>query len=128
MPRSEPSTGSSFQRQAALSRWESEGGAGPCGKQSSMAQTPERWDAPALSNTDLVQLRIRVIALENVMIALLSQAPEAQLQTVRDMAASILPRSGHTQHPLTIHAAMQMTHLIDRSQHFASKECGEAKD
>lgn len=122
MPGNEPSTGSSLQRVAALSRWDSEGGAGPCGKQSSLTQTAEGWDVPDLSNADLVQLRIRVIALENVIIALLANAPEAQLQTVRDMAASILPRAGHTQHPLTIHAATQMIHLIDRSQHFVSKE------
>ena len=122
MPGSEPSIGSSAQRVAALSRWDNEGGAGPCGKRSSLAGTPERWDSPDLSNADLVQLRIRVIALENVIIALLAHAPEAQLQTVRDMAASILPRAGHTQHPLTIRAATQMAHLIERAQHFTLKE------
>ena len=110
------------QRRAALSRWDNEGGAGPCGNQSSMAETPEGWDLPDLSNADLVQLRIRVIALENVMIALLTQAPETKLQTVRDMAATILPRPGHTQHPLTIHAATQMMHLVERSRHFTSEK------
>ena len=108
------------QRRAALSRWDNEGGAGPCGNQSTAAETPEGWDVPDLSNSDLVQLRIRVIALENVIIALLAHATEAGLQTVRDMAASILPRAGHTQHPLTIHAATQMLHLVERAQQFAS--------
>ena len=107
------------QRRAALSRWDNEGGAGPCGQQSAFRSDSEGWDTPDLSNADLVQLRIRVIALENVMIALLAQAPEAGIQTVRDMAASILPRAGHTQHPLTIHAATQMLHLVERAQHFA---------
>ena len=110
------------QRRAALSRWDNEGGAGPCGNQSTAAETPEGWDVPDLSNSDLVQLRIRVIALENVIIALLAHAPEAGLQTVRDMAANILPRAGHTQHPLTIHAATQMIHLVERAQHFASEK------
>jgi len=107
------------QRHAALSRWDNEGGAGPCGRQNTRPYIPEEWDIPDLSNADLVQLRIRVIALENVMIALLAQTPEAGLQTVRDVAANILPRAGHTQHPLTIHAATQMLHLVERAQHFA---------
>ena len=107
------------QRRAALSRWDNEGGAGPCGQQSTHFCNPEGRDTPDLSNADLMQLRIRVIALENVMIALLAQAPDAGLETVRDMAASIMPRAGHTQHPLTIHAATQMLHLVERAQHFA---------
>ena len=110
------------QRPAALSRWDNEGGAGPCGNLSSAAEAPEGWDLPDLSNADLVQLRIRVIALENVIIALLTQAPDTTLQTVRDMAASILPRAGHTQHPLTIHAATQMIHLVERARHFSSEK------
>ena len=108
------------QRRAALSRWDNEGGAGPCGQQSAPPYNPEGCDTPDLSNADLVQLRIRVIALENVMIALLAQVPEAGLQTVRDMAARILPRAGHTQHPLTIHAATQMLQMVERAQHFAT--------
>ena len=110
------------QRPAALSRWDNEGGAGPCGNQGSAAATPEGSDLPDLSNSDLVQLRIRVIALENVMIALLAQAPDTTFQTVRDMATSILPRAGHTQHPLTIHAATQMIHLVERARHFSSEK------
>ena len=108
------------QRRAALSRWDNEGGAGPCGQQSTLRYNPEGWDIPDLSNADLVQLRIRVIALENVMIALLAQVQEEGLETVRDMAASILPRAGHTQHPLTIHAATQMLQMVERAQHFAT--------
>lgn len=52
----------------ALSRWEDEGGAMPCGPQETLAAACERWDIPALSDAELIQLRIRVIALENVII------------------------------------------------------------
>jgi hypothetical protein len=66
----------------------------------------------------LVQLRIRVIALENVVIALLAEAPDPQLDLVREMAAYISPRPGFTQHPLTVHAAAEMIHLVERALHF----------
>lgn len=81
MSDSEPSIGSTVSRAATLSRWDDEGGAGPCVKRSAVAGTPGRWDSPDLSNADLIQPRIRVIALENGIIAFLAHAPEAQLQT-----------------------------------------------
>jgi hypothetical protein len=36
---------------------------------------------PELTNTELVQLRIRVIALENLLISMLSHAPDHELKT-----------------------------------------------
>ena len=59
-------------RQASLSRWDNEGGA-------IAAPVSLPADLPTLTNAELVQLRIRVIALENLMIALLSQGTEWQL-------------------------------------------------
>lgn len=70
------------------------------------------------SNTELVQLRTRVIALENLLIALLAGASEPQRTLARDMATYIAPRLGFTPHPLTIHAAAQMIHLVERSEVF----------
>ena len=70
--------------------------------------------APQLTNAELVQLQIRVIALENLMVALLTDASPEQLDRVRDIAASIFPRPG-VEHRLTIHAAAQMEHLAQRS-------------
>lgn len=81
----------------------------------------EDRDVPELTNAELVQLRIRVIALENVMITLQAEAPDRQLDLVREMAAAITPRPGSTQHPLTLHAANQMQHLVDRAGHFRIK-------
>jgi hypothetical protein len=71
-----------------------------------------------LTNAELVQLRIRVIALENLVIALLAGAAERQLDLAREMATYISPRPGVTHHPLTIHAAAQMIDLVARAGHF----------
>lgn len=108
----------SRQRLMALSRWDNEGGAISNSPQPIPASINEQWDAPELTNAELVQLRVRVIALENVLITLLAEASDRQLDLVREMAATISPRPGSTQHPLTIHAASQMNHLIDRAGHF----------
>ena len=105
-------------RQMVLSRWDNEGGAGPCGPQADLTSGKEQWDVPDLTNAELVQLRIRVIALENLMITLLAEATDRQLDLAREMAAYISPRPGFTHHPLTIHASAQMIHLIERAGHF----------
>ncbi|WP_246748024.1 MULTISPECIES: DUF1971 domain-containing protein [unclassified Methylobacterium] len=75
-------------------------------------------DLPELTNTELVQLRVRVIALENLVISLLAGASDEQLDRAREMAAYISPRPGHTQHPLTTHAADHMVDLVSRAVHF----------
>jgi len=103
------------QRQQALSRWDSEGGAGP-------AVVPptdkERIPTPEMSNADLVTLRVRVIALENLLISLLATASDQQLKFAREMSGYISPRPGFTHHPLTTHAAAHMIDLIERSSRF----------
>jgi len=108
------------QRQMALSRWDNEGGAGPCGPQKTQISATMQSEIPDLTNVELVQLRVRVIALENLVISLLAEAPERQLDLVREMAAFISPRPGFTHHPLTIHAATQMIDLVERAGHFRS--------
>ena len=109
---------SSSQRQMALSRWENEGGAGSHGPQKGLVPGEAQSEVPQLTNAELVQLRIRVIALENLMISLLAEASDRQLDLAREMAAFISPRPGFTHHPLTIHAATQMMNLVDRAGHF----------
>lgn len=108
----------SHQRQMALSRWDSEGGAGPCGPQESSVAGEVQAEGPELTNAELVQLRVRMIALENLLITLLAEAPDQQLDRIRKMAAYISPRPGFTHHPLTIHAAAQMIHLVERAGQF----------
>ncbi len=71
-----------------------------------------------MTNVELVQLRIRVIALENLVISLLAQSSDRQLDLAREMAAYISPRPGFTPHRLTIRAAAEMMHMLDRAEHF----------
>jgi hypothetical protein len=72
------------------------------------------------TQTELAQLRVRVVALENLVIALLAQAPEPQLRLAREMAVHISPRPGFTRHRLTLHAADEMLSLVDRARRFRS--------
>lgn len=104
----------SQQRERALARWDNEGGAIPGGPHDS----DEHSEVPELTNAELVHLRVRVIALENLVISLLAGATDRQLDLAREMAGYISPRSGSTQHPLTIHAATQMINLVERAGHF----------
>ena len=101
-------------RRLALARWDSDGGGQAVGSRGNDA----RWDVPDLTNTELVQLRVRVIALENLVIALLAESSDTQRKLARDMAAYISPRPGFTPHALTIHAAAQMLHCVDRAELF----------
>ena len=114
--------GTPTQRQIALSRWDTEGGAGPDGPQEGSTAGQLQADVSQLANIELVQLRIRIIALENLVITLLAEASDRQLMLVREMAEFILPRPGFTQHPLTIHAAAQMIDLVERSGQFRVKQ------
>ena len=112
------------QQLAALSRWDNEGGAGPDGPQAGSCPDGGAFDLPLLTNAELVHLRIRVIALENVMISLLANASGQQLDDVLGMADFISPRPGFTHHALTIHAATQMRNLVERANHFRSQDDG----
>ena len=121
MPDKKPdSSDPSQQRQLALSTWDNEGGASLHRPQEGLIPGEIQSRIPDLTNAELVQLRIRVIALENLVIALLAEASERQLGLAREMAAYISPRPGATHHPLTIHAAAQMIDLVERAGHFRS--------
>lgn len=75
-------------------------------------------ESTAHTSTELVQLHTRVIALENLMIALLADATERQIDLARGMASYIAPRPEATQHSLTAQAATQMLQFVDRANHF----------
>ena len=105
-------------RLGALSRWDNEGGAIPRGIEGVAIFCDTQSEIPQLTNAELVQLRIRVIALENVVITLLAKATDRQLDLVREMAAYISPRPRFTQHPLTVHAAAERICLLERARHF----------
>ena len=65
-------------------------------------------------------LVIRLISLENIIVALLADAPESQSQLVRDMANYISPRPGKTPHRLTVEAARNMLALVERAEQYRS--------
>jgi len=105
--------------EAALSRWENEGGASAQREPALQAQVPQSI------NTELEHLRMRLIAMENLMLAMLAQAPDRQLELSCEMAAFISPRPGFTRHPRTVGAAAQMTHLLLRARHFQGGAKGD---
>ena len=109
--------------EAALSRWENEGGARA---QRKMSQPALQADVPQSMNTELEHLHIRMIAMENLLITLLAQEPDQQLELGFAMAAFISPRPGFTHHPRTVGAAAQMLHLLQRGRHFQGWVEGDA--
>jgi len=80
-------------RQRALARWENEGGK-TLPNDLPRAGGAEQTQMPEITNAEIVALRVRVIALENVLIFLLVTAPVHQLQLIREMADYISPRPG----------------------------------
>jgi hypothetical protein len=109
---SEPPLAPSPQAQArrlAVSTWENEGG-------SELGPPPAA--EPPVASAECVQLLVRVIALENLVIALLADASEHQRATALEMAGFISPRPGFTPHPLTLRAAEAMRSLLDRAERF----------
>ena len=119
-PKSSASTRSELRR-TALSRWDNEGGAGPRRQvESGAIPADPSLDVPPLSNAELVQLQIRVIALESVVMALLSEASGPQIERARERAIHIAPRPGRTRHRLTIHAAARIVGLIEDAAHFGA--------
>jgi hypothetical protein len=98
--------------QLALLRWENEGGSQTQGQPHQVAGADHA--VPELTNAELVQLQIRVIALENILVALLADASEEQLDRVREIGLTISPRPG-VEHRLTLCATAQMAHLARRA-------------
>lgn len=98
-------------RVRALARWDNEGGA--------LAATTldAHTTLPEMTNAELVLLRVRVIALENLLIVLLAEGSDNQRRAACEMADIISPRVGATPHVLTRRAAQHMIDLVDRAVH-----------
>jgi hypothetical protein len=107
--------------QASLDRWDDEGGAETDGPQ---ALAPEREGALPATPTaqDWAELRTRVIALENLVIALLADGSETQRALAKTMAGYIAPRPGATPHRVTLHASHRMIDLVERAERFDAAE------
>ena len=110
-----------LQRQQALSRWDNEGGAEKDGPQAGPHAVETQLPFPKMGDAEFGALHVRVIALENLLIALLAAASDRELEVARNMASFLLPRPGFTRHPLTLQAAGHMTDLIERAARFRSE-------
>jgi hypothetical protein len=108
----------SSQREGALARWDNEGGAGARRWQVHVPASTGASRLPQRRSVELDQLRIRVIALENLVITLLAESSDRQLDLARAMATHVAPRPGFTHHRMTLHASAQMRHLIKRAAYF----------
>jgi hypothetical protein len=68
-----------------------------------------------MGEVEMQTLRVRVIALESLVVSLLASASDRQLKQAKGMAAYISPRSGATQHQLTVQAATHVADLVRRA-------------
>lgn len=109
MPHTDQALSPAEARHRALSWWDNEGGA--VSDETHVAMT----GAPNMTNAALVLLRVRVIALENLLIALLAEGSDRQRRAAVDMAEAISPREGFSEHALTIRAARRMTDMVERA-------------
>lgn len=98
----------------AIGRWENEGGSLP-GRRSPHVEATVVGN---IGDAEAVNLRVRLIALENIVVALLAGAPESQTDLVREMAQYISPRPGASPHRLTVEAARNMEAIVDRATHY----------
>jgi hypothetical protein len=73
---------------------------------------------PMLGEMELQTLHVRVIALENLVVSLLASGSNRQLDRAIKMVAYVTPRSGVTQHLLTVQAATHMIDLVKRASRF----------
>jgi hypothetical protein len=119
MPGTKPNViDASKQLQMGLSRWDTDGGSGPCRQRLESSGGAGQSEIHPMTDVELEHLRARVIALESLVVTLLVQASEGQLKRAREMAVYISPRPGHTEHPLTVRAAAQMIYMIERAEAF----------
>ena len=98
----------------AIGRWENEGGTLAGWSHSNEPPTV----AGEIGDAEAANIRVRLIALENIMVALLAGAPESRSDLIREMAEFISPRPGTTPHRLTIEAARNMVAIVERAGHY----------
>ena len=86
------------------------------------------WDIPEPDHAELVQMRIRLITLENIVLGLLSGASDEQIDQIRKRADMIEPRPEASRHPLTELAAGDMRKFLERAARIAEAEGRENHD
>ena len=100
----------------AIGRWENEGG-----DTAGLHQNDRGSVVGEIGDVEDGNLRVRLIALENIVVALLAGAPDSQSTLVREMADYISPRPGMTPHRLTIEASRNMIALVDRAARYKAR-------
>lgn len=113
-----------LQHQQALFRWDNDEGAEPDGMQAASDPADGQPPFPRMGDAELQALHVRVIALENLVVALLAAASDRGPEQAREMAARIAPRPGFIQHKLTTHAAAHMVDLVEHAQRLRSRKPG----
>ena len=74
------------------------------------------WDASEPGHAELVQLRIRMIAMKNLLLAVLAGSDQVTRKRVRERADEIRPRPDAVDHPLTELARAEMLRLLERAE------------
>lgn len=74
--------------------------------------------AGKIGDAESGNIKVRLIALESLVVALLASAPASQSQLVSEMAKFISPRPGNVPHRLTIEASRNMLALVERAAHY----------
>lgn len=97
----------------AVMRWENEGGA----RGDRDPDTLHATIVGEVGDAEAVNIRVRLIALENIVVALLASGSQDGPELVREMAKYISPRSDATPHRLTIEAARNMLAIVERAEH-----------
>ena len=97
----------------AVARWENEGGA----RADPDTATSRATVVGEVGDAEAVNIRVRLIALESIVVALLASGTKDGSELVREMARYISPRSGATPHRLTIEAARHMLAIAERAEH-----------
>lgn len=106
----------------AIGRWENEGG------DTAGLHPHERGSVVgSIGDVEDGNLRVRLVALENIVVALLAGAPDSQSLMVREMAGYISPRPGATPHRLTIEAARNMVALVERAARYKALDEDKGK-
>ena len=103
-----------------IGRWENEGGSVRAWNRDmtrDMTDEDSITVAGEIGDAEAANTRVRLIAIENIIVALLANAPDDRLELIREMADFISPRPGMTPHRLTIEAARNMLAIVERAEH-----------
>lgn len=101
-----------------IGRWENEGGAATYWEHEAQPESDPTTVVGEIGDAQEVNIRVRLIAIENIIVALLANAPDDRLELIKEMAEFISPRPGMTPHRLTIEAARNMLAIVERAEHY----------